>query len=255
MTEAQEDEKARPRVVRGTPLPKSNLQQAQEVATKLWELGRTQEIPRESLAQSLGMSEKSSAYDMRIGSMGHYGLATASGGTIKITELGRQVVQDFDSAAQLDARRQALLSQKHFAAVLAEYDGDKLANEEILAKRFHYQHSVNLPVAQQAARALIESARYAQVLDAENNVSLTKQEQTRVEEETTTGHLDEPEAPTAPTIEAPHAKMDGLTGAKNVTSGDVTVNVTVNITVNDDNVEGLRSLLKTLGLGNKSDNT
>ena len=78
-------------------LPTLGLRQAEDSATKLWEVARTSQTSKQLFAEQTGHSTiTSSAFRGRLAVLRGLGIINVTGDKVKLTQLGLDLVQDYD---------------------------------------------------------------------------------------------------------------------------------------------------------------
>jgi hypothetical protein len=147
-------------------LPVTGLRIADESARQLWESARRGHISKTLFGKNIGFkSITSGSFKLRLALLRGFGLVVTPGDAIGLSELGFDLVQTVDDEKQMEARRRAVLSLKAYREVVDTFDGTKLLSKDKLSSRFQYEYGKPESFAAQAAEALIDSLKYAEMLD------------------------------------------------------------------------------------------
>lgn len=111
-----------------------------------------------------------SSFRTRMALLNGFGLIKSTDDEVGLTELGLDLVQDFDENKRQEARRSAVLKLKAYREVVETFDGTELLPRDKLAAKFKFEYSKTDEFAGQAADALIDSLRFARILDDSNVV-------------------------------------------------------------------------------------
>lgn len=152
-------------------LPTVGLPQAEDSARKLWEVARRGTVAKAVFGASIGLlSITASSFRSRMAVLNGFGLIKTSGDEVGLSDLGLDLVQDFDETKRRTARRQAVLHLKAYRDVVDTFDGTELLSKERLAGKFQYEYGKSEDFASLAAEALIASLRHAEMLDVDSVV-------------------------------------------------------------------------------------
>jgi len=152
-------------------LPTQGLRQAEESATRLWEVARRGMTAKEAFAKEVGMtSVKGGAWDKRMALLNGFGIIKLSDTEIGLSDLGLDLVQDFDESKRRAARRKAFFNLKAYRELVDDFDGTELPEKGRLAGKLQFEYGKTEEFAQQAADSFIDSLLHAGLLDANNYV-------------------------------------------------------------------------------------
>ena len=156
--------------VNGTRVPKSSLEDATKLAHLLWDAAKRSSIPLEAFGSKLGIKTSSGGFRTKIGLLRYFGLIITTDKNIGLSTIGFNIVQEQDLVARESARKQAFMTQEHYAALLSEHGGEELPAPESLAKVFEYRFQMKTDSAKQAAEAYTSSLTFAGFIDPEGKV-------------------------------------------------------------------------------------
>jgi hypothetical protein len=157
---ATNEEQQRIRTPFSAKLPQASLEDVTPVVEALAELGAPS-TPH-VIAQQLGTSYATNArFRTRLGAAGYYGLIEKEGKLRRLTARGEAVTGNDASAGQR-ARREAVMSTT-FGPIIYSLRG-RAVNETAIALRVRQDHNANEAAAPTIARALVESAKQADLV-------------------------------------------------------------------------------------------
>lgn len=176
MTDAKQDRNGGhtgPRPKRG--VPRGSLQDASELARKVWDAARRSSVEWGAFAKALGHSAPSGgAYKTKLALLRVFGLIENVGeDRVRLTDTGFDVIRGDDPGSQAAAKRKAFLNVGAYSELVSDQAGHKLIEDEALANRFHYGWGVSDDAAKEAAKSFVESAQFAGVIDADRIVRTT----------------------------------------------------------------------------------
>lgn len=172
---AAKDEQGRKRTPFSARLPQVPLSQAVPIAEALATLG-TPATPH-VIAQQMGTTYSSSAFKTKIAAAGYYGLTGVNGDRRTLSQRGEALTSGDETRAR-QARREAVMSTS-FGPVIHSLRG-RAVSEHTIALRLHSDLQVPEASSQNVAKALIESARHAELLTADDRFDAVAVEETAV---------------------------------------------------------------------------
>jgi hypothetical protein len=157
-------------VKRGLPLV--GLSAAEDAAIKLWGVARLGTVPPEAFARQFGEKAKASgnSWDRRLAMLRGFKLIRAEGNQLGLSELGQKIVNSSDPAAQLDARREAVMNLKAYRELIEAFNQTLLPDISALAARLQFEYGKAEDFAARAAQSFVESLKYAEMIDEGNVV-------------------------------------------------------------------------------------
>lgn len=191
----------KPRKPRSPAAPSSNLETCFTDVHKVWKKYGAASVTRSEAASTLGASSTSSTFHRRVFSITAFGLLEAEGQKLKVSSVFQTLkTAKPNTSAFKKAALEAVERPRTFRDLLAEF-GSKLPPRDAIAGRLVSQKSFNEKPAEQAARALEESLRWAGVLDGNNNILPIRDEGT-----TPPGSRNEQDDDTVPDSKQPLAE-------------------------------------------------
>lgn len=162
---ATEDEQGRKRTPFSAKLPQVAFNQVVPIAEALAALAAP--ATRHVIAQQMGTSNASSGFKTRMAAAGYYGVIEANGDRRTLTARGDALTSGDEGRAR-EARREGVMSTS-FGPVIHSLRGRPI-NEATVALRLHNDLQVPEASAQKIAKALIESARDAELLTGDDRL-------------------------------------------------------------------------------------
>lgn len=148
-------------------LPTLGLRQIEDSATKLWQVARSSETSKQLLAEQTGHSSTtSSSFKARLAVLRGMGILQVAGETVKLTQLGLDLVQDYDEQKRHAARVSAIKTLRAYRELVEAFDGNALPPKPALSSRLKYEYGKSDEFASQAAEAFIDSLTFAGMLDS-----------------------------------------------------------------------------------------
>ncbi len=161
---AGEDEQERKRTPFSAKLPQVAFNQAVPIAEALAALGAP--ATPHVIAQQMGTTYSSSGFKTKIAAAGYYGLIRVDGDRRTLTERGEALTSG-DVGRARQARREGVLST-NFGPVIYSLRGRPI-NEGTVALRLQSDLQVPEASARNVAKALIESARNADLVTGDDD--------------------------------------------------------------------------------------
>lgn len=147
------------------------LAEAESSASKFWDVARRGMTAYAAFAKAIGLNKTSGgAWDARLAHLRGFGLIVVKPDEIGLSELGLDLVQDFDPDKRLAARRKALLTLKSYRELVGDYDQTKLPETDNIASKLEFEYGKSSDFAKQAAAGFVASLSHAQMLDGSNVV-------------------------------------------------------------------------------------
>lgn len=146
-------------------LPQAGLESADEWARILWDVARHSTTSLDGFAKALGLkSPKGGGWDARIALLRGYKLIELDGDQVKLSVLGRRLINESDVEQQIDARREAMQTLRAYKDLVETYVGTPAPEKTKLATRLQYDYGKTPAVAEVAAQAFLDSLEYAKML-------------------------------------------------------------------------------------------
>lgn len=162
---AAQQEQARKRTPFSAKLPQVAFNQAVPIAEALAALGAP--ATPHVIAQQMGTTYSSSGFKTKLAAAGYYGLLQVDGDRRTLTDRGEALTSG-DEARARQARREGVMST-NFGPVIYSLRG-RAINEATVALRLQSDLQVPESSARNVAKALIESARNAELLTGEDRL-------------------------------------------------------------------------------------
>lgn len=176
--------RSQPQSKRG--VPRGDLKAAETLAKGLWNAARLGAVAPGAFARELtGPDAKPSggAWRNKMALIRAFGLMdVVAGDQVKLSPLGRRIVNDSDPAQQVAARREAVLGVKPYAELLRASDGSELPSQDSIAGTFEFTYGLAKENATEAAQHFISSVQAASFLGTDKVVHLDAQESTAATE-------------------------------------------------------------------------
>lgn len=146
-------------------------------AQRIWNVARRTEVAEVAIARAVTGKPDASAsggrWTQRIATLRLYGIVTKTReGHFKLTELGIALANVGDEPGHLAALGAAVMGVPANALLLNRYDGGELPSLDTLATEFEFGYSMSNADAKAAAQVLVDSAKYAQLVDDSGHVNL-----------------------------------------------------------------------------------
>ena len=145
-----------------TDVPSYSLDQAARVPTAITENYAARPVTPLQLADAMMMSPSSGGFRQLCGASIAYGLTEGgyNATEIKLTQLGRRILQPLEEGDDIRARREAILRPRVIREFLEKYRGSPLPRNDIA---FNVLHAMGIPreKAEPAFALIIESAQVA----------------------------------------------------------------------------------------------
>lgn len=207
---AAEDEQARKRTPFSARLPQVALAQAVPIAEALATLGAP--ATPQVIAQQMGMSPSSSGFKTKLAAAGYYGLTRVDGNRRTLTPRG-EALTGGDAARARQARREAVMGT-NFGPVIHSLRGRQIS-EATIALRLQSDLQVPQASSRNIAKALIESARHAELLSEDDRLDAAAIEEAagvmpQPEETTIRARQATTRTPREPRAETPAAQPKAL---------------------------------------------
>lgn len=153
-------------------LPFVGLPAAEDAAVKLWGVARLGTASPEAFARQFGEKAKASgsSWGSRLAMLRGFKLLRAEGKQLGLSELGQKIVNSSDPAAQLGARREAIMNLKAYRELVESFDQTALPDPSVLATKLQFEYGKTEKFAARAAQSFIESLKHAEMIDAGNLV-------------------------------------------------------------------------------------
>ncbi|MFB6904008.1 hypothetical protein ACFCWB_07020 [Streptomyces bacillaris] len=153
-------------------LPFVGLPAAEDAAVKLWGVARLGTVSPEAFARQFGEKIKASGsgWDRRLAMLRGFKLVRAEGRQLGLSELGQKIVNSSDPVAQLEARREAIMSLKAYRELVESFNRTALPDPPILATKLQFEYGKTEKFAARAAQSFIESLKHAEMIDPGNIV-------------------------------------------------------------------------------------
>lgn len=154
-------------------LPSNGLAAAEDAASKLWAVARLGTASPEAFAKQWGATRKpsGSGWDTRMALLRGFGLVRVEDNKqIGLSDLGHQLVNPSDPAAQIQARRAAVLSLKAYRELVDSFDGFEVPEHQTLANKLQFEYGKTEDFARRAATAFVDSLRHAEMLDSDQTL-------------------------------------------------------------------------------------
>jgi hypothetical protein len=152
-------------------LPTLGLVEAENAASKLWDVARRGMTAQTAFAKELGLNKASGgAWAAHLAHLRGFGVVLVKGDEIGLSPIGLDLAEDFDDAKRLAARRKAVMTLKSYRELVQDYDQTTLPAMDKIASKLEHEYGKNADFAKQAAAAFIASLKHAQMLDSNNVV-------------------------------------------------------------------------------------
>lgn len=155
---------------------RTTLSSVDEQAQKIWNVARRTEVSEVQIARAVtGKSNavaSGGSWIKRIAQLRLYGVVEKTDGGFKLTDLGIALANIGDDASHRAALKTAVMGVPANSALLRRYDGGALPGLDTLATEFEFGYSMSNSDAKAVAQVLIDSAKYAGVVDNKGNVHL-----------------------------------------------------------------------------------
>lgn len=156
---------------------RTSLKSVDEQAQRIWNVARRTEVAEVAIARAVtGKSDASASggrWLSRIALLRLYRVVEKTrDGYFKLTELGIALANVGDEAGHLAALGTAVMGIPANALLLKRYDGGELPSLDTLATEFEFGYSMSNSDAKAAAQVLIDSAKYARLVDDSGHVNL-----------------------------------------------------------------------------------
>lgn len=154
------------------------LKAVDEQAQKIWNAARRTEVAEVAIARAVtGKADASASggrWISRIAMLRLYGVVEKTrDGYFKLSDLGIALANVGNASEHLKALGTAVMGIPANATLLRRYDGGELPNLDTLATEFEFGFSMSNADAKAAAQVLIDSAKYAALVDASGHVNLS----------------------------------------------------------------------------------
>jgi hypothetical protein len=152
---------------RSTPYPRYSLRQAEGFAKTTFQLG-PKGVNQEALAKKTGYSNPlSGPFKSLRASAGYFEMVEYSGDHISVKDEWIKVFHEEDPELTRQARQIAMLRPQLYRQLLETYEGKQVPTPERLARELHINQKYGIvrEAADGAAKAFLESASYAGILD------------------------------------------------------------------------------------------
>lgn len=169
---AAEEEQPRKRTPFSARLPQVPAERAVPIVEALAALGAP--ATPQVIAQQMGTSPSSSGFKTRLAAAGYYGLIEVDGSRRTLTPRG-EALAGGDEDRTRQARREAVMGT-NFGPVIHSLRGRQIS-EATIALRLQSDLQVPQASARNVAKALIESARYAELLSDDDRLDAAAIEQ------------------------------------------------------------------------------
>ncbi len=123
---------------------------------------------RETLAKDVGVGVSSGAFSTKFASCGHFGMIAGRGNDIRITTLGRRITDKIDDADFRAALVEAVQRPTLYRQLIAVFSGSIIPSG--LPNILFHKYEISANAKDNAARAFIDSLKFAGLLDAENRL-------------------------------------------------------------------------------------
>lgn len=158
-----------PRAQRPKKVPRGTLQSAVALTTTMWGTAGSGSESADAIARLFGHeTTNSGSFRNKLALMRIWGLVEG-GDSLKLTDIGLDIIRDDDPPRQLTARRTAFYKPKAFKKLVEAYDGRELPPEDALATKCRFDFNLAPSTALEVARVLAASLPYAGLMD-ENGV-------------------------------------------------------------------------------------
>lgn len=181
------------RVVSKRGVPRGDLEEAERLASSLWDAARHTEVSQDVFARALNVSAKGGAWRARIALLRIFSLADVQGSKIRLSDLGSRIVNKTDPSKLIAARRESVLAVPSYAAILAGNEGQELPSDGALAGRFEFDYALSKADAGKAVGWFKSSMSLAE-LDRESTIRLSDSEKAAAESVSTDPALDDADA-------------------------------------------------------------
>ncbi|MCZ2804438.1 hypothetical protein O2W18_04930 [Modestobacter sp. VKM Ac-2983] len=137
------------------------------MAKALWTVAKGSDTPLGVLANELGhTSTKSSALDSKLALLKGLGITQTVSGNIKLSPLGRDLVQEYDPEKRRLARVKAMVTLKAYRELVDNFVDQELPPRVTLAAKLEHEYAKKKEFAEDAANAFLDSIEFAKMLDA-----------------------------------------------------------------------------------------
>jgi hypothetical protein len=155
-------------------VPRATLESAEKLAVALWNAARMGSVPQGAFAREVsGPKAKASggAWRTKMALIRVFGLAEVlDNEEVKLSGIGRQIVNSAEPAQQLGARRASILQVPPYASLLASSSGQELPSEASITGTFEFSYALSHDDAVQAAKNFVASVKLAEMLDGSGKV-------------------------------------------------------------------------------------
>ena len=248
-------------------IPRQSLKEVAEWAKKLWADAKFGTTPHDAFAKSLGhQAAEGGAWRAKMAAIRAYGLVRETRGNpteIGLSDVGKNLVREDDKTVQKQARRDAFMGVGAFREILQDSAGAHLPGEAALASKFEFKWGLNRSDAEEAARNLVESARFAGLVEEDSGGLLVQQIAVDSDGgDTETESLDQSldgEKASGGEEGASAPKDPGESGGGSGSGGSLvgglrgTVNLSVSLDLSQFDAEDVLRILAALGLTNDGD--
>ncbi len=156
-----EENNSKKRLPRGTKPPKIALDEAVRATLEFYERAAG-DASKDALAQVMGHSPSSSAFQMKVATMTNFNLIKQENGQVSLTEIGTSIVAPKTPNEKNLALKDAFLSIEIFESVYSNYSGKLLPQDEFLINSFI--DYVPKKVAEKWMESFKVSAKFANLL-------------------------------------------------------------------------------------------
>ena len=154
-----------PRTQRPKKVPRGTLETAVGLATTMWGTAGSGSESAEAIARLFGHeTTNSSSFRNKLALMRIGGLVEGSD-SLKLTDIGLDIIRDDDPARQIEARRRAFHQPQAFKKLLEAYNGRALPSEGDLATKCRFDFNLTEEAALEVSRVLAASLPYAGLMD------------------------------------------------------------------------------------------
>ena len=148
--------------------PAYDFNTALDIARRVEENGGGS-LTEETLAINLGLSAKSSGFRLKSLAARQFELITKQGNILTTTPVAKAILKPTSNGDADRGKREAFLSIPLFQAVCERYRGHPLPDSQTLRNVLEREFQVEHSRVQQAERMLLDSARYADLLQHAND--------------------------------------------------------------------------------------
>lgn len=152
------------------PVPSRTLKSCFDHTRDLYGHFSHGDFSRTEVAATFNQSATSGPFSQRLFSMKEFGLIEGGADNYKVSGIFKCMHSNAEDSSEFkSAALSAIKHSKVFAELLSEFK-DKIPGKHILAQRLELGRGFNNQRAKQAATVLLESLRFAGVLDQKNNI-------------------------------------------------------------------------------------